>query len=121
MPSTIIKTLYISDNTFVNDDIRFIVNPALIDPRLIPEYQVSESLVKGTEFEFDVKVDLKRTAQMYTDTIFAPVTQSQNYEVMVTTAVANRAVFERTYDKTFRELDVVASEFPDEFQEEFAE
>lgn len=120
MSSPIIKTLYISDNTFVNDDIRFILNPALIDPRLIPEYQVSQSMVEGTEFEFDIKTDLKRTAKVYTDTIFAPVTSSQNYQVMVTTAVANRIVFEQRYDKRFTELDVVESEFTDD-AEAFAE
>jgi len=121
MTSPYIKTLFVTDNTFVNDQIDFILNPALIDPRLITEYQISQSLVEGTEFEFDVKVDGQKIAQIYTETIFAPVTSSQNYEVIVTTPVANRVEFQKLYDKTFYELDVQATEFSDQFIEELAE
>jgi len=119
MGSPIIKTLYVTDNTFVNDDIRFVINPSLIDPRLIDEYLVSQSLVKGTEFEFDVN---SKNARVYMDTVFAPVTQSQNYVVVVTTPLANRQVFEQQFDKQFRELDQDIAFFNnDEFQPEFAE
>jgi predicted alpha-1,6-mannanase (GH76 family) len=121
MASEYIRTLFVTENTFVNDQINFVLNPALIDPRLIAEYQISQSVVVGTEFEFDVKEDVNKIVQVYTDTIFAQVTSSQNYEVTVTTPVANRIQFENTYDKKFYELGVPPSEIFDEFTTELAE
>jgi len=121
MSSNYIQTLYVTSNTFFNDTLNFRVNPALIDPRLITELQTSQSILVGTEFEREVSVDFKYIAQVYVDTIFAPVTASQHYEITVQTPIANREVFLQTIDTTFRELDVLATELDDEFIGEYVE
>jgi hypothetical protein len=100
--------MFVSENTFFNDQIKFLLNPVLIDPRRIPEYQVSQSLLVGTEFEFDIG-RIANIGQIYTDTIFTAVTSSQNYELVVTTPIANRVVMEQLIDKTFKELDIQSS------------
>jgi len=104
MTAPIVSILHVTDNTLVNDDITFVLNPALIDPRLIPELQLSSSLVED-EFKFDVKSDPQTgTAQVYVSTSYAPVTSSQNYEVFVSTPIYRRSVFESLYNDQFVEF-----------------
>lgn len=111
MTTPIVPVLHVTDNTLVNDDITFVINPSLIDPRLIPELQLSSSLV-GEEFKFDVKVDpLVGTAQIYVSTSYAPVTQSQNYEVFISTPIYSRPVFESMYDDQFVEFKSIPNDF----------